>query len=115
MKPVNQMKKKYDYTFKLRLMKKDREKLFQDAENANLSASEYIRRLINNKRPYSREDIGTIKELIHEVNAIGVNINQIAKHFNSDFFSENEKRKLFAYMQQLIKNTEEIIGRDSKR
>ncbi len=113
---MNQMKrKKYDYVFILRLMKKDREKLFQDAENANISASEYIRRLINNKRPYSREDIGTIKELIHEVNAIGVNINQIAKHFNSDFFSENEKRKLFAYMQQLIKNTEEIIGRDSKK
>lgn len=113
MKLVNQMKrKKYDYVFILRLMKKDKDKLFWDAKNANLSASEYIRRLINHKRPYSREDLGTIKELIQEVNAIGVNINQIVKHFNSDFFSESEKRKLFAYMQQLIRNTEEIIGRD---
>ncbi len=96
-------------------MKKDKEKLFLDAGNAGISASEYIRRLIHNECPYSREDIGTIKELIKEVNSVGTNINQIAKHFNSDFFSENEKRKLFAYMQQLIKNTEEIIDRDSKR
>lgn len=102
-------KKKYDYVFKLRLMKKDKEKLFLDASNAGISASEYIRRLINNKQPYSRNDIGTIKELITEVNAIGVNINQIAKHFNSDFFSETEKRKLFALMQQLVNNTAEII------
>lgn len=41
------------------------------------------------------------RELINEVNRIGVNINQIVKNNNAQFYSLTEKKKLFIMMQQL--------------
>ena len=79
----------------------DKEKLFRNAKKSGISASEYFRKLINDKEIVHKEDYLQIKELTYEVNKIGTNINQIAKLFNSGFFSESEKRKLFALMQKL--------------
>lgn len=41
------------------------------------------------------------KELINEINHIGNNINQIVHNANMEFYSDYEKRKLFALMKQL--------------
>ena len=41
------------------------------------------------------------RELINEVNRIGVNINQIVKNNNAQYYSPAEKKKLFLMMQQL--------------
>lgn len=41
------------------------------------------------------------RELINEVNHIGVNINQIVRNNNAQFYSAAEKKKLFLMMQQL--------------
>lgn len=40
-------------------------------------------------------------DLINEYNKVGVNINQIAKNNNSSFYDENDKIRLFAYLQKL--------------
>lgn len=50
-----------------------------------------------------------LKELINEVNHIGVNINQIVKNYNSGFYSDTEKNSLFAYMQKLNRLLSEAV------
>ena len=101
--------KKYDEGFYFRATKKDLDKLRVDAEKTGISESAYLRELINNHTPQSREDLQQIKQLVYEINKIGENINQITKHVNSGFYSEHEKRKLFALMNTLVKHTEKII------
>lgn len=98
--------------FELRLSGKEKEKLLADAKKTGMSASSYIRALINRERPDTSEDYEQIQKLIKEINAIGNNINQIARKFNSGIFNEYEKRSLFSMMSTLIKNTEQIINRN---
>lgn len=100
--------------FEVRLDKKAKEKLFSDAEKAGITASAYLRQLIYDKTPETREDYQLIKDLIYEINRIGNNINQIAKFFNSGFFSEGEKKKLFALMQRLNEEIEKVSRRNEK-
>ena len=50
-----------------------------------------------------------LKELINEVNHIGVNINQIVKDYNSNIFTESEKSRLFAYLQKLNRKVDEAV------
>lgn len=45
-----------------------------------------------------------LRELINEVNHIGININQIVPNYNSGMYSEDDKERLVAYMRKL--NTE---------
>ena len=96
-------------TFIFRLTDADKEKLFENARNAGIPAAEYLRGIINNRNPARREDYILIKELINSTNAIGNNINQIAKNFNSGLFDESEKNRLIKLMQELVSNTEQII------
>lgn len=103
------MAEKKDGTFIFRLTDSDREKLFKNAENAGTTASEYLRGIIHNRSPARREDYILIKELINSINAVGNNINQIAKNFNSGFFDESEKKELVKLMEELVGNTEQII------
>lgn len=42
------------------------------------------------------------KQLVYEVNAIGKNVNQIVHNFNSEFYNEFEKKKLFALLNKLM-------------
>lgn len=98
--------------FELRLTEKDIKKLKEYAEDAGMSKSTYLRTLLNNKQPKSREDYLLIRQLVTEVNKIGVNINQIVMHANSEFYNEHEKRKLIALMNTLILNVEKVIHRD---
>lgn len=107
------MKNKKRGRFELRLSEEDREKLIRDAEKTGISESAYLRELINNNSPQSREDLQQIKQLVYEINKIGENINQITKHVNSGFYSEHEKRKLFALMNTLVKYTEDIINNEN--
>ena len=50
----------------------------------------------------SHEDYKLTKELISEINKIGVNINQIVKDVNQHYYSDYEKSKLFALLQKII-------------
>lgn len=107
------MKEKlYDKSFLFRLKKSDIEELKRKSKDAGLNESAYLRLLIHGTEPKHREDYEDIKKLIYEINQIGTNINQISTHFNSGLFNEYEKNKLFALMQTLVKNTDEIIKKN---
>ncbi len=72
-----------------------------------INASEYIRRLIDADmgKPVperTQEEFLAHKELVYEINRVGNNINQIVKNVNMHYYTEFEKRKLFALMQRLI-------------
>lgn len=106
-------KKIYETVFILRLTLRQKKLLQKKAEDSKVTASAFLRGCINdpNVKAASFEDIKVRKDLIREVNAIGNNINQIAKNVNGGFYSENEKRKLFALMQKLTKDVESILNR----
>lgn len=70
----------------LRLTEKEKEEIREKAEQLGLSVSDYVRSvLISSKsiRRKSRVDCEAIKQLVYEINKIGVNLNQIAKEVNS--------------------------------
>lgn len=85
----------------MRLTPEENALLLKKAEEAGISASSYLRRMITQKPNDYPEIRILLKELINEVNHIGVNINQIVKNYNSGFYSDTEKNRLFAYMQKL--------------
>lgn len=78
--------------------------------------SKYIRDIIFKEQlpadPALLESQRALKESVlslkKEINHIGVNINQIVKNHNSSFYSNAEKRKLFALMGEIDKKMQEI-------
>lgn len=86
--------------------------LEKQSEVYNGNQSKYIRRLIDEDmgkehRVYTKEEFQARKELVYEINRIGNNINQIVKNANMKFYSEYEKKKLFAMMKKLLEMLEE--------
>lgn len=78
--------------------------------------SKYIRKLIDedmgrNHRVYTKEEFLQKKQLVYEINRIGNNINQIVKNVNMNFYSDYEKKKLFAMMKKLLEMLEEQENR----
>lgn len=65
------------------------------------------RKLIPPERFQALEEC--LRQLKKEVNHIGVNINQIVKNHNSNFYSSAEKRKLFALMGEVNQKMEQIV------
>lgn len=61
----------------------EREHARDMARRAGLSFSEYLRRLSQGE-PVTVRQAKTDARLIHELNAIGINLNQIARNVNSD-------------------------------
>ena len=85
----------------LRLRPEEAEALEQNAKQMGVSEAEYLRFLLSQK-PKDYPEIRTLlKELINEVNHIGVNVNQIAFHHNTSLYSNNDKELLLAYMKKL--------------
>ena len=76
------------------------------ADEADRTMSWYLRELIDDDMERgvvrTREQSKKLRrELINEINHIGVNINQIVKNHNAQFYSSAEKKKLFLLMQNL--------------
>lgn len=88
-------------TKKFRLSTRDAKLLEEKAKAASMSESEYLRMMISQKPNDYPEIRQLLRDLINEVNRIGVNINQIAYHHNAGFYSEDDKEKLVAYMRKL--------------
>ena len=102
-------KRVYSYNKHLRLTPEENKILSQKAEAAGMNSSSYLRYMIKQKPSDYPEVRDLLKELINEVNHIGVNINQIVKDYNSNFFTESEKSRLFAYMQKLNRKVDEAV------
>jgi len=93
----------------LRLMPGEAGQLAERAREAGLCEAEYLRLLISQKPndyPQIRE---MLRSLMNEVNAIGVNINQVVKNNNSRLYSREDKELLIAYMKKVHLTMKEVV------
>ena len=74
-----------------------------------MTESAYLRLMIRQKPNDYPEIRLLLKELINEINHIGNNINQIVKNHNAQFYSADDKTRLFAYMKKLNKAVDEAV------
>lgn len=93
----------------LRLMPEEAKELAEKSKSVHMNEAEYIRFLIRQKPSDYPEIRKLIKELINEVNRIGININQIAFHNNAELYSKKDKEQLMAYMQKLNHSVNEVV------
>lgn len=86
---------------KFRLSENDAKVLAEKSKAANMTESEYMRLMISQQPNDYPEVRRLLRELINEVNRIGVNINQITHNHNSELYSSADKERLIAYMRKL--------------
>ena len=76
-----------------------------------MNDAEYLRLLISqtpNDYPEIRQEL---KQLINEINHIGVNINPIVHHHNYELYSKEDRQQLIAYMKKLNNTVKEVVVR----
>lgn len=100
-----------DIVKRFRLGSSEAEMLKEQAEKAGMNESQYIRFLITQKPNDYPEIKKSLKELVNEVNRIGVNINEIVYNNNSMLYSQPDKNRLMAYMRRLNQTLEEAVVR----
>jgi hypothetical protein len=93
----------------LRLMPTEAEMLSEKSKAFGMNEADYIRLLISQKPNDYPEVRILLKELINEVNRIGININQIVFSHNSELYSKEEKTQLTAYMRKLNRLVDEAV------
>ena len=94
----------------LRLTPDEAKLLTEKAENAGLTETAYLRLLISQKPNDYPEIRKLLKELINEVNRVGVNINQITFSHNTELYSKEDKEMLVAYMRKLNLEVKKVVG-----
>ncbi len=88
-------------TKKFRLSKREARLLAEKAKTADMTESQYLRLLISQKPNDYPEVRQLLRDLINEVNRIGININQITHNHNAELYSKEDKDRLAAYMRKL--------------
>ena len=91
----------------LRLMPQEAKVLSDKANGMN--EAEYIRLLISQKPNDYPEVRKLLKELINEINRIGININQIVFNSNAQLYSKKDKEQLVTYMKKLNQSVSEAV------
>lgn len=94
-------KEKKDVIKPFRLTKKEAEELTKQAQERRMKESEYLRLLLSQKPCDYPEIRVLLHELINEVNAIGNNINQITRNYNSKLYRIEDREYLCACMKKL--------------
>lgn len=96
-----------------RMTEKEARELQLNARQRGLKESAYIRLLLSQKPKDYPEIRILLAELINEVNAIGNNINQITRNYNSKLYRKSDRELLTAYMKKLnllVKEAVEKLG-----
>lgn len=93
----------------VRMTRTEAKGLEKKAKEKQMSEANYVRFLLSQKPNDYPEIRQLIKDLINEVNHIGVNINQIVKNNNADFYRKEEKDRLFAYMKKMNRLLSEVV------
>ena len=94
----------------LRLMAEEAKELAKKAKGNGMTEAEYIRlRISQNPNDYP-EVRKLLKELINEINRIGININQIVFNNNAGLYSKDDKTQLIAYMRKLNQKVDEAVS-----
>lgn len=95
----------------VRLTPQEAEMLSLKAGTAEMNEAEYIRFLISQKPNDFPEIRMLLKQLINEVNHIGVNINQIARGSNAGILTEGDRDRLFAYLKKVSRAIDGAVSR----
>ena len=93
----------------VRMTPEEAKELSIKAETSGMNESSYLRLMIRQKPSDYPEITQLLKELINEINHIGVNINQIVKSYNEGFYSQDDKTRLYAYMKKLNEKVDEAV------
>ena len=93
----------------LRLMPYEAKMLAEKSELAGMCEADYLRLLISQKPNDYPELRRLLRDLINEINRIGININQLVYNHNAGFYSKQDKEHLFAYMKKLNVTVKEAV------
>lgn len=102
-------KRQHSVSKLLRITPNEAKLLNEKAEKAGMTESEYLRLMISQKPNDYQEIRQLLRDLINEVNRIGVNINQITYNHNAGLYSEEDKERLIAYMRKLNKAVTKVV------
>lgn len=94
-------KRQHSVSKLLRITPTEAELLKEKSEKAGMTESQYLRLMISQKPNDYPEMRQLLRNLINEVNRIGVNINQITYSHNAGLYSEDDEERLIAYMRKL--------------
>lgn len=100
---------KKDIIKPFRMTKEEAVRLKEQAGKYNLKESEYLRLLLSGKPNDYPEIRMLLKTLINEINAIGNNINQITRNYNSCLYRPEDRELLKAYMKKLTLLLSEVV------
>lgn len=95
----------------LRMTPKEAKLLEEKAKAANMTESQYLRLLISQKPNDYPEVRQLLRDLINEVNRIGININQITYSHNAQLYSKEDKDSLIAYMRKLNMAVSKVVDK----
>lgn len=102
---------KKDIIKPFRLTRQEAERMKEQAQEQGMKESEYIRLLLSQKPNDYPEIRILLKELINEVNAIGNNINQITRNYNSKLYRTEDRELLCACMKKLNMTVREMVDK----
>lgn len=104
---TNNMSK--DTILSVRISKQEKVKIRALAKARGMTESAYVRLMLSQKPSDYPEIIQVLKDLINEVNHIGVNVNQIVKGNNSGFYNQGDKDRLYSYMRRLNISVNDVV------
>lgn len=94
-----------------RMTETEAEELRRRAEENGMKESAYLRFLLS-QRPRDYPEIRCLlRKLVSEVNAVGNNINQITRNYNSKLYCIEDRELLCAYMKKLNLTVREAADR----
>lgn len=91
----------------IRLTEDEYEKIKRKAEKINVSVSEYVRNFLS-KKEVKIVDKTSLRELIYQLQRIGVNINQMVKKVNLNH-SDIELKKEIEELEEIYKKLKELL------
>lgn len=92
-----------------RMTREDAKTFHEKAEQAGMTEAEYFRLLITQQPSDYPEIRNGLKDLVNEVNRIGVNVNEIVYHHNAALYSQADKERLYAYMRKLNETVKKAV------
>ena len=85
-------------------------KLLEEKSKAlDMTESQYLRLMISDKPNDYPEIRKLLRDLINEVNCIGININQITYSHNAGYYKAGDKERLIAYMRKLNETVSKVV------
>ena len=99
---------RYEVVFKIRLSKKLRDSIIEDAQKREKKTSVYVREQLDRTFRFSQTDIKKIKKKINVISDAGKKINMIARKHNTDGITEVDD-ETFIHLDEIRKSLEDIL------